>query len=303
MFVKITIASIFVSFVVLYLFRFIRRKKVDVRGKVVLITGATSGLGKACAEIFSKAGCHVILAARNLEQLEKVKKELENGSNDVSTRILQIDLCDLTLIPQKLAKAVSFFDKIDILINNAGQSYRGQVLETSLEVDQRLMTVNYFGHVAITKALLPAMISGGGGHIIGVSSVQGKIAIPHRTAYAASKHAFQAFFDSLRSEVHDKNITVGVISPSYIMTNISINAVRGDGTRHNVLDDTIAKGMKADYVAKEILDMVKWKKQDVLLGPLHHRLACYLRVICPNIFFQIMAKRALKERLEFEKEK
>ncbi|CAI9723649.1 Hypothetical predicted protein [Octopus vulgaris] len=306
MFAKITLAGSFVFFTVLYLLRGMKRKKLNIKGKVVLITGATSGLGKACAEIFYKAGCRVILAGRNSERLEKVKTELvglKEGCSDYKPAILQIDLCDLASIPKKVAEAVSFYDRVDILINNAGQSYRGQVLETILDVDQRLMMVNYFGHVAITKALLPVMISEGGGHIIGISSIQGKIAIPYRTAYAASKHAFQAFFDSLRAEVCDKNITVSVLSPSYIHTNISINAVRADGSQHNVLDNSIAKGMKAEYVAQRILDMVLWKEQDVLLGPFHHRIACYLRPIFPNIFFYIMAKRALKERNEFDKEK
>ncbi|XP_014790260.1 dehydrogenase/reductase SDR family protein 7-like [Octopus bimaculoides] len=306
MLAKITIAGTFVFFAVLYLLRSMKRKKLNIQGKVVLITGATSGLGKACAEIFYKAGCRVILAGRNSEKLEEVKNELvglKEGCSDYTPAILQIDLSNLASIPKKVAEAVSFYDRVDILINNAGQSYRGQVLETILDVDQRLMTVNYFGHVAITKALLPVMISEGGGHIIGISSIQGKIAIPYRTAYAASKHAFQAFFDSLRAEVCDKNITVSVLSPSYIRTNISINAVRADGSQHNVLDNTIAKGMKAEYVAQRILDMVLWKEHDVLLGPLHHRIACYLRPIFPNIFFYIMAKRALKERHEFDKEK
>lgn len=279
-----------------------KKTRPSIKTKVILITGATSGVGKASAELFYMAGCRVILAARNLEHLKKIQQEFyskKKGGIPAPPAILQLDLSNLASIPEKVTQAISFYGQIDVLINNAGQSYRGRVEDTSLDVDIRLMTVNYLGHVAITKAVLPYMIKEGGGHIIGVSSIQGKISIPYRSAYSASKHAFQAFFDCLRAEVCDKNITVSVLSPSYIKTNLSLNALKADGTQYNVMDKTTEQGMSPEYVAKKILDTVLYKQQDICLTPLHHKIAVFLRAVFPNLFFKLMASRALKQRSEY----
>ncbi|XP_076365685.1 dehydrogenase/reductase SDR family protein 7-like isoform X1 [Tachypleus tridentatus] len=267
--------------------------------KVVLITGASSGLGEAlCHECF-KAGCKVILASRRKEELERVKKDLIHSKTKwpvYEPYILPMDLNELKDIPTKAEEALSAFGKIDILINNGGISYRGEITKTSLDVDVKLMVVNYFGHIALTKAILPSMIKAGEGHIVSVSSVQGKIAIPFRSAYAASKHATQAFFDVLRSELEGTNIHVCVVSPSYIKTNLSLNALQSDGSTYGITDQTTAEGMDPGETADLILSAIMSRQDDVILAPMTPRLAVVLRTICPPLYFHLMKNRAWRIR-------
>ncbi|XP_038064236.1 dehydrogenase/reductase SDR family protein 7-like [Patiria miniata] len=274
----------------------LRRGRALFKDKVVLITGASSGLGEACAHAFYREGSKVILCARRVKELERVRNDLSSLKLPIPTHspcILTLDLEDLQTIPKKAEEALALHGRVDILVNNGGMGYRGTVVGTEMSVHQKLMNVNYFGSVALTKELLPSMIAERSGHIVAVSSVQGKIAIPYRSAYAASKHAMNAFFDSLRAEVAQHNVCVTVVSPSYIKTNISYNAVTADGMRHGELDHAIATGMTTDYVVKEILAAMIRKQSDLVLGPVHHRLAIYLRVFSPWLYAWIMSRRAL----------
>ncbi|XP_033631273.1 dehydrogenase/reductase SDR family protein 7-like [Asterias rubens] len=274
----------------------LRRKISGLQGQVVLITGASSGLGEACAHAFYKAGSKVILCARRVNELERVKNELISLDLTTTTHpphVLPLDLEDLEGIPAKAAKALALNDGgVDILINNGGMGFRGTVLETELSVQQKVMKVNYFGSVALTKALLPSMIAKGGGHIVALSSVQGKFAIPFRSAYAASKHAMQAFFECLRAEMAQHNVLVTIISPGYIRTNYSYNAVTADGTPHGEMDATIASGMSTDYVAERILHSIVKRQPDVIIGPLYLRMLIYIKAFLPSLYAWVMALRA-----------
>lgn len=278
-------------------------KRVNVAGKVVLITGANSGLGRACSKVFYKAGCKVILSGRNLQQLTEVKTELlESEQKKGEVGVLQLDLSDLNTIKSKASEAVAIFGGIDILINNAGISYRGCIVDTDLDIDQKIMAVNYFGQVALTKAVLPYMLDKGGGHIVAVSSLQGRLSIPYRSAYSASKHALQAFFDCLRAELGDKNIAVCVVSPGYIKTSLSENALCGDGSKYGVLDSTTAKGLPPEKVAEMIIQAVQQNKSEFIPAPLLHKFVIYLRTIFPNIYFKVMDSRAKKQRKDYIKQ-
>lgn len=277
-------------------------RSVNVTGKVVLITGANSGLGKACVKVFHSAGCKVILAGRNLEELKKVQKDLPPSQDrNADSAVLQLDLSDLHSMKSKVAEAAAIFGRIDILVNNAGISYRGCIEDTTLDVDQSLMTVNYFGQVALTKAILPYMLETGGGHIVAVSTLQGRFSIPYRSAYSASKHALQAFFDCLRSEVSDRNIKVCVISPGYIQTSLSRNALTGSGSKYGVMDSTTAKGLPPEKVAKMILHAVQHNKSEIIPASLLHRFIICLRALFPNFYFKVMAIRAIKQRKDYVK--
>ncbi|XP_034503293.1 dehydrogenase/reductase SDR family member 7B isoform X2 [Ailuropoda melanoleuca] len=225
------------------------RMKAYLRNAVVVVTGATSGLGR-----------------------------------------------DPGAIAAATAEILQCFGHVDVLINNAGISYRGAIVDTTTDVDKKVMETNYFGPVALTKALLPSMIKRRQGHIVAISSVQGKISIPFRSAYAASKHATQAFFDCLRAEMEQYEIEVTVISPGYIHTNLSLNAVTADGSTYGVMDKTTAQGRSPAEVARDVLAAVGKKKKDVILADLLPSLAIYLRTLAPGLFFRLMASRARKER-------
>ncbi|XP_060883152.1 LOW QUALITY PROTEIN: dehydrogenase/reductase SDR family member 7B [Labrus mixtus] len=265
---------------------------------VVVITGASSGLGKECARVFHAAGARLVLCGRDAARLQQVVEELTAGSAGSQThtpRTVTFDLADADSVDGAAEEILKCYGHVDVLINNAGISYRGNILDTHTSVHRDVMETNYFGPVALTQALLPSMVRQRSGHIVVISSVQGKISIPYRSAYAASKHATQAYFDCLRAEMERYGIPVSVISPGYIRTNLSVNAVTGDGSKYGVLDKTTASGRDPRDVAQAVLKAVRQRSKDIVLaGPLPH-VAIYLRTLWPALFFKLMSSRARKE--------
>lgn len=288
---------------VLLLYRILARLRAgtSLQDTVVVITGASSGLGKECARVFHAAGARLVLCGRDATRLQQVVQELTASSTDTQRQThtpstVTFDLADTDSVERASEEILRCYGQVDVLINNAGISYRGNILDTHISVQRDVMETNYFGPVALTQALLPSMVRRCSGHIVVISSVQGKIAIPYRSAYAASKHATQAYFDCLRAEADCYGIPVSVISPGYIRTNLSVNAVTGDGSKYGVLDKTTAMGRDPNDVAQAILRAVRKKSKDVVLaGPLP-TLAIYLRTLWPALFFKLMASRARKER-------
>ncbi|KAM9780357.1 dehydrogenase/reductase SDR family member 7B isoform 1-T1 [Neosynchiropus ocellatus] len=308
---------------ILLLFRKLLRRRhgKDLKGCVVVITGASSGLGRECARVFHAAGARLVLCGRDSGRLQQVVQELTSAgppqqvesiidellvnSKNIflcitlqthTPRTVTFDLADTPLVDKAAEEILKCYGRVDVLINNAGISYRGNILETHLSVQREVMETNYFGPVALTQALLPSMVRRRSGHIVVISSVQGKISIPFRSAYSASKHATQAYFDCLRAEVEQFGIPVTVISPGYVRTNLSVNAVTGDGSKYGVLDKTTATGRDPNSVAQAVLQAVGQKSKDVLLaGPLATA-AIYLRTLWPALFFALMSSRARKEQ-------
>ncbi|XP_015594472.1 dehydrogenase/reductase SDR family protein 7-like [Cephus cinctus] len=271
-----------------------KRRRANLSGKVVMITGASSGLGEALAHSFYSCGCRVILVSRRKDMLEKVKDNLMNTHHTVPTHppvVLPLDLIDINSLHLEVEKVLRIHGRIDILINNAGISYRGEVINTNVDVDIKVMLVNYFAQIALTKAVLPAMIKHRSGHIVCISSVQGKIAIPFRSAYAASKHALQAWCDSARAELADRNIKVTVINPGYIKTALSLNALTGTGHTYGVMDETTEKGYSPKYVSDKILNAVLKEEREITIATFTPKAAIYLRTVLPSIYFWIMQKR------------
>ncbi|XP_026757686.2 dehydrogenase/reductase SDR family protein 7-like [Galleria mellonella] len=272
-----------------------KKRRSALQKKVVVITGASSGIGEALAHSFYAQGSTVVLAARRRTELDRVKKELMSRKMPIQVPepvVLELDLSNLDSMDSFVKKIYDSCGHIDILINNGGVSHRASILNTEIKVYKQIMDVNYFGSVALTKAALPKMVERKSGHIVFISSVQGLIAIPNRSAYAASKHAIQAFGDSLRAEMHQHNINVTVISPGYVKTAVSLNALTGSGSFHGVMDSETAAGFTSEYAAEKFLDMIVNKENERVLSQLMPHIAIYLRQCFPSLYFQIMAKRA-----------
>jgi len=233
------------------------------QNKVVCITGASSGIGEGLAYAFSKEGAKLILLARNEDKLKTVKAACTNP-NDVE--ILSIDLSKYENIESQISSVINIFGPIDILINNAGISQRTTVAESTIEVDQKIMNLNYFGVVALTRLILPSMMKRKSGHLVVISSLAGYISTSHRSAYAASKHAVRAWFDSLRSEVFNDNIHVTVVCPGYIKTNISVNAMNGSAEGYGKMDSNQENGMSVEECASHILSAITNKQSEILIG-------------------------------------
>lgn len=274
-----------------------RKRRAALEGKVVVITGASSGIGEALAHAFYDQGSKVVLAARRESELNRVKQDLVSKKSVILPQepvVLRLDLADLDSLESFVQQVYDACGHIDILINNGGVSHRGSILHTKYEVDKQIMYINYFGPVVLTKAVLPKMVEKKGGYIVFISSVQGRIAIPDRSAYAASKHALQAFGDSLRAEMHQHNVDVSVVSPGYIKTAISLNAFTGSGTAHGVMDASTAAGFTPEYTADKILDMVVNKDKELVLSQFAPKFGMFLRYFLPSLYFRVMAKRANK---------
>ncbi|XP_070082758.1 dehydrogenase/reductase SDR family member 7B isoform X18 [Equus przewalskii] len=169
------------------------RMKAYLRNAVVVITGATSGLGRECAKVFYAAGARLVLCGRNREALDELTRELAaSQAAKVQTHspyTVTFDLTDPGTIVAATAEILQCFGHVDVLINNAGVSYRGAIVDTTMDVDKRVMETNYFGPIALTKALLPSMIQRRQGHVVAISSIQGKISLPFRSAFMDEKTA------------------------------------------------------------------------------------------------------------------
>ncbi|HSF52639.1 MAG TPA: SDR family NAD(P)-dependent oxidoreductase, partial [Algoriphagus sp.] len=200
---------------------------------VIWITGASSGIGEASAKKFSKEGYRVIISARKENELNRVKSECSNSSE---VQVLPLDLTEIETFDQKVKQAIGFFGQVDLMLHNGGISQRSLIRETGLAVDRKLMEVNFFGTVALTKALLPHFISRKSGQFAVITSLVGKFGSPFRSSYAASKHALHGFFDTLRAEHFQDNIPVTMICPGFIRTNVSVNAITADGSTLGQMD-------------------------------------------------------------------
>ena len=259
-------------------------------GKNVWLTGASSGIGEAMAYQLSKEGANLIISARRLEELERVKASCANPEK---VRALKLDLADAFSIPQKAKEAETFFGGIDVLINNGGVSQRDRAIDTKIEVDRKIMEVNYFGTVALSKAVLPGMVERKNGHFVVITSAVGIISTPLRSSYAAAKHALHGFFDSLRAEHHQDNVQVTIALPGFIRTNISINALVGDGSKQNTMDQAQANGMSPEECAGHILLATKRNKEEVYIGGLKEKMGIYLKRFWPKGFSMMVRKMSV----------
>ena len=190
-------------------------------------------------------------------------------------------------MPEKAATAIALFGGLDLLLHNGGLSQRSLIKETQLEVDRRLMEVNYFGTVALTKAVLPYFIQNKKGHFAVVTSLVGKFGSPYRSSYAGAKHALHGFFDTLRAEHHQDNIAVTLICPGFIHTQVSVNAVTGDGSPLGEMDQAQAQGMSAEACADQLYRALLRKKEEVYIGG-KETWAVYLKRFFPGLFSRIL---------------
>ncbi len=257
------------------------------KNKNVWITGASSGIGAASAVEFARQGANVILSARREEALQQVKSDCEQLG--AKAWVFPMDLAqtgDIVLIVQQVIQEVG---TIDVLLNNGGISQRGVVNETILEVDRRIMEVNFFGTVALTKAVLPHMLKNGGGRVAVTSSLVGKFGFPLRSAYAASKHALHGFFESMRAELVKDGVSVTVICPGRIQTPISKSALQGDGKEWGQVDEGQQKGMSAEDCATQMVQAIYKGKKEVYIGG-SDRLMVYIRRYCPPLFYWLVTR-------------
>lgn len=267
----------------------------SIKEKVIWITGASSGIGEALAYEMARKGAKLILSARRKDELERVKGNcIASAQPDIRT--LALDLEKPEMLKLSTAAALQIFGHIDILVNNGGISQRSFAKDTSIDVDRRLMEVNYFGAITLTKNLIPHFLQRRSGHFVVVSSVTGKFGTPWRSGYAASKHALHGFFDSLRAELWKEAgnaIPVTIVCPGFINTPLTLSAVTGDGSPLGKKDDANFHGMEADLFAKKMIRAIEGKKNEVYIGG-REVWGVHLKRFVPNIFARIIRKTAVR---------
>ena len=230
------------------------------KDKIVWITGASSGIGEALVHALAREGAVLVLSSRREDELKRVKTEAKIA--DDKCLILPLDLANTSAVDQSASQIISRFGRIDMLVNNGGISQRSLTKDTPLEIDRKVMEVNFFGTVAVTKSVLPYMTRQKSGHIVTISSIAGKFGFFFRSAYSASKHALHGFFESLRMEIAEDNVKVLLVCPGKIRTNISLNAVTESGNKHNKMDEATEKGMSAEESARQELEAERNEKEE-----------------------------------------
>ena len=255
---------------------------------VIWITGASSGIGEAVALALAKQGAQLILSARRADELQRVATLTGLSASDVL--VLPMDMTDTAGMVAHVETVRQRFGRIDYVFQNAGITQRGPVADTDLSVYQRLMDVNFFGVVALTKAVLPLMLARGSGHFVVTSSVAGKIGTKQRSGYCASKHALHGFFDALRAETHDAGLRVTLVCPGYIRTPISLHALSPDGRGHGKMDDNQTSGMAPDKFARQLLRAVSRRKEEVYIGGAE-TYGIYLKRFLPGLLSRILRNR------------
>ena len=255
--------------------------------KNVWITGASSGIGEALVYSFANRGATLIISARNESALVRVRN---NCVSPEKVYIFPLDIANHANVFEIGKRILEKFGRIDILINNAGVSQRSKVTETQFAVDESIINTNFLGTVAVTKSVLSEMVARRSGNIVVITSVVGKIGTPLRSSYAASKHALHGFFDSLRAEITDTNLSVLIVCPGFVRTNISINALTAIGTKQNTMDEATKTGLRPDYVANKIIDGIKSNREEIWVAGFKEILAINLKRFFPRLFSKIIKR-------------
>lgn len=256
-------------------------------GKVAWITGASSGIGESLVHEFVRRGATVIASSNDLTGLERVKTECGDKSGMV--HCVPFDLADTSGIDKIVEQQFSLYGKFDFLLNLGGISQRARIDETPLWLDRKIFEINYFGTIALTKAVLPFMVRQKSGHILATSSISGRFGFPLRSAYSASKQAIHGFIETLYLENKKNNIRASVIIPGRVKTSISFHALNGEGKEHGKLDDGQSKGLSPQKAAEIIIRGMVLNRREILVGK-NELIMLHIRRYCPWLFFRIADK-------------
>lgn len=257
------------------------------KDRIVWITGASSGIGEALAKAFHHAGAKLILSARREDELRRVQT-LCGG--EPGTRVLPLDMSRSAELPDKARAAMGLFGGIELLVLNAGISQRALTRNTGESVYRSLMETNFFGPEALARAVLPSMLERKQGHFVVISSIAGKFGVPLRSGYSASKFALHGFFEALRAEEARNGINVTMVCPGFIRTGISISALKGDGSKHAVMDPELAQGMPAEECARQILAAVSRNDKEVCVGAPRERMLVYMKRFFPSVLARMVSR-------------
>ncbi|WP_193553972.1 SDR family oxidoreductase [Rufibacter latericius] len=261
------------------------------KDKVVIITGGSSGIGRACALTFGKAGAKIVISARSTQKLQEVGQELKAAG--VGYLAVTGDVSKEEDCRRLIEETVARFGKIDVMLNNAGISMRALFQDVDLEVIRQLMDINFWGTVYCTKFALPYLLKTKGS-VIGVSSIAGYQGLPGRTGYSASKFAMQGFLGALRTETLHQGLHVMIACPGFTASNIRNTALSADGSQQGESPRDEAKMMTAEEVAHLILEGTRKRKRELVMTG-QGKLTVFLSKWFPNLTDKLVYNHMKKE--------
>ena len=264
--------------------------------KVVLITGGTSGIGRACAVAFGRAGAHVVVTGRNEKRLAETAAELTQAG--IAHHTVRADVGVEAEATQAVQETMEVFGRLDVLINNAGISMRAKFEDVDVDVIRQLMQTNFFGTVYTTKAALPHIIASKGS-IVGISSIAGYRGLPGRTGYSASKFAMHGFLEALRTELLPQGVHVLVACPGFTASNIRQTALAADGTAQGESPRNEGQMMSSEEVAGHLLRAVQQRRRDLVLTS-QGKLTVFLNKWLPGLTDKLVLRHFRKEEADFK---
>ncbi|ALD20622.1 SDR family oxidoreductase [Hymenobacter sp. DG25A] len=262
------------------------------KGKVVLITGGTSGIGRACAEVFGQAGAKVVITGRNEARLRETSAELQRQG--IEHRTVRADVGNEEDSRRAVEETIAAFGRLDVLLNNAGISMRALFQDADLDVIRQLMQTNFFGTVYTTKFALPHIVATKGS-IVGISSIAGYRGLPGRTGYSASKFAMQGFLEALRTELLPQGVHVLVACPGFTSSNIRNVALAADGSQQGESPLDEGNIMSSEEVAAHILKAVQHRRRDMVLTS-QGKLTVFLNKWMPGLTDKLVLNHFRKEK-------
>lgn len=259
--------------------------------QVVWITGASSGLGEALAKAFAAQDAQVILTARRVEVLEQVRQTLKSPERHL---VVAADVTNEADVRHAYATVLEQKGRIDYLINNAGLSQRALIQDTTMQTERAIMEVDYFSQVFFTKTVLPTFLSQKSGRIVFISSVAGLLGTQYRATYSAAKAAIHLWANSLRAEVAEHGVQVSVVFPGFVKTNVSFNALNGEGKPQGHQDSAIENGLDADEFAQTVLAALLEGQEYIVVGGLKEKLGVLVSRLSPNLLYKMIRKTKVK---------
>ena len=263
----------------------------SLEGKVVWITGASSGIGKALAAECALQGAQVVLSARRFEELEKVRISLLNPDHHIS---VAMDITDEAQVRHAYEQVLDEKGRIDWLINNAGLSQRALIADTSMQTERAIMEIDYFSQVFLTKLVLPTFLAQKSGRIAYISSVAGLLGTQYRASYSAAKAAIHMWANSLRAEVAQDGVNVSVIFPGFVKTNVSFNALNGAGKAQAHQDEAIENGLEADDFAQKTVSALLKGQEYIVVGGRKEKLGVLVSRLSPSTLYKMIRKMKVK---------
>lgn len=263
----------------------------SLNNKVVWITGASSGLGKALAQECALQGAQVVLTARRIDELENVRLSLSNPDQHLC---VAADITDENQVRHAYEQVLNQKGRIDWLINNAGLSQRALIADTTMQTERAIMEVDYFSQVFLTKTVLPTFLKQKSGRIAFVSSVAGLLGTQYRASYSAAKAAIHMWANSLRAEVAQDGVDVSVIFPGFVKTNVSFNALNGAGKPQGHQDEAIENGLEPEVFAKTVVSALLNGEEYIVVGGTKEKLGVWMSRLSPSTLYKMIRKANVK---------